>query len=363
MHPSRAFSAVRLAIALAVVLAGGVRAQSPGITLTAAGGWSDEGNLTPGLTPTVLEPGLLMGLQADLYPGAGVFGVRIGGFYSRRALEESPDEYDMLTANLGFVLRTFPIRTLGSLQPYVTLTGGGTRYSAVDGAPPFGDGAFGADPVYRVHASAALGFDLPVTYRIALRLEAGDKVIFPSVGDSPDPEGFPTVDTPVILLGLQYRLALPPPRRPARRPPPVQPAPAPEAREDTAAARDTARVVQAAEEGVPEEVVEPVPAETPVGPPGFTVQVESYLGRSTARRWGGRAADAGLPVWYLDVVLGQTEASRLRIGATATEAEARDLAVAVQEAFGWSVTVEPIGDDDAVPPDAVRRTQDYLAGR
>ncbi len=367
MHRARARGTIAILAAALALLAGDAHAQSPGASVTLIGGWSIDDDLTPGLAPSTLEPGWLAGLQTEFYPGGGALGIRLSGFYARRALEDLDDEYGLLTANLGLTLRSFPLRSLGSLQPYLALTAGGTRYAAVDDAPAFGDGAFGADPVYRVHATAAAGFDVPVAYRTALRLEVGDRVIFPAVGESPDPDGFPTVHTPVILLGVQYGFAMPPRRRPARRP---APPPAPVREEpvrDTVAevAPDTVPAPEpdTARAAPPDTMPAPVQApEEAVGQPVFTVQLQDLLGRSTARRWGERAMARGLPAWYVDIEIAGTAASRLRLGAVATEAEARELAETVQRVFGWTVTVERIGADDTVPTDALGRTRAFLAG-
>lgn len=367
MHRARARGTIAILAAALALLAGDTRAQSPGASVTLTGGWSIDDDLTPGLTPSTLEPGWLAGLQTEFYPGGGALGIRLAGFYTRRALEDTGDEYDVLTANLGLTLRAFPLRSAGSLTPYLALAAGGTRYAAAGGAPVFAEGVFGADPVYRAHATAAVGFDLPVAYRTALRLEVGDRVIFPSVGESPDPDGFPTVHTPVILLGLQYGFAMPPRRRPIRRP---APPPAPVREEpvrDTVAevAPDTVPAPQPDTAGAASPDTVPAPVQAPeaaAGQPVFTVQLQDLLGRSTARRWGERAMARGLPAWYVDIEIAGTAASRLRLGAVATEAEARQLAEAVQRVFGWSVTVERIGPDETVPTDALGRTRDFLAG-
>jgi cell division septation protein DedD len=97
------------------------------------------------------------------------------------------------------------------------------------------------------------------------------------------------------------------------------------------------------------------------GAPAFTVQIESFLERPTARRWAERAEAEGLPAWNLDVELAGTPASRLRIGATATEEEALRLVRAVERQFGWSATVQRIHGGEAVPTNAMERTRDFLA--
>lgn len=347
-----------------VLLGGGARAQSPGVTTTVIGGWSIDRDITPGIEPgTVLEEGWLAGLQADFYPGGGALGIRLGAFFSPKDLRDTDPaaRYDLVTADVGFTFRLLPVESLGSMIPYLALTAGGTRFQSRNDAPAFGGGAFGADPVYRFHGTASLGLDIPLIHPLALRVEGGDRVIFPSVGDSPEVEGFPAVHTPVILLGLQTRFAMPPRRRPARRPPPV---------DETAAVVAQREREQPERDTVPAQVPEPiaeqpvdVPAPAAADAPAFTVEVESFLGRSTARRWAERAEAEGLPAWILDLDLAGTPASRLRIGAAATEEEAVRLAGAVEQEFGWTVTVQRITRGEAVPMNALQRARDFLARR
>lgn len=354
--------------AIALALSGGVaRAQSPGITTTVVGGWSIYNDMTPGIDPgTILEEGWLAGLQADFYPGGGALGIRLAGFFSPKDLQGTDPvaRYELVTADVGLTVRLRPVESLGSMIPYLAVTAGGTRFQSRDGAPAFAGGAFGEDPVFRFHGTAALGFDIPLIQPLALRLEGGDRVIFPSIGDSPEVDGFPAVHTPLILVGIQTRFAMPPRRRPVRQPPPLQQTgevvaePEPEQPERDQQVRDSARAE------VPEVVAEqPALAPAAAGAAAFTVEIESYLGRSTARRWAERAEAEGLPAWYLDLDLAGTPASRLRIGATATEEQARRLASAVEQEFGWTVTVQRIHGGDAVPADAMDRTRAFLARR
>lgn len=364
MTHSRGCGAVWVAATAVVLLTGGAQAQSPGVTATVVGGWSLDRDISPGLnTPTILEQGWLAGLQADFYPGGGALGIRVAGFFAPKDLQDTDpvSRYELVTANVGLTFRLLPLESLGSMIPYLALTAGGTRFRSRDGAPAFGGGDFGDDPVYRFHATAALGFDIPLIHPLALRVEGGDRVIFPSIGDSPEVTGFPAVHTPLILVGLQTRFAMPPRRRPVRRPAPVRESPEVVAEaEPEQQARDTVptRVPEPAAEQPAEE-----PAPAAAGATAFTAQIESFLDRSTARRWADRAEAQGLPAWYLDVELAGTPASRLRVGAVATEAEARRLAVAVEQEFGWTVVVQRISGNDAVPAGALDRTRDFLAGR
>lgn len=364
MTHGRGRGALWVAATAMVLLGGGARAQSPGVTTTLIGGWSLDRDITPGIEPgTVLEDGWLAGLQADFYPGGGALGIRLSGFFSPKDLQDTDPvaRYDLVTADVGFTFRLLPVESLGSMIPYLALTAGGTRFQSRNDAPAFGDGAFGADPVYRFHATASLGLDIPLIHPLALRVEGGDRVIFPSVGDSPEVKGFPTVHTPVILVGLQTRFAMPPRRRPARRAPPVDETPAVVAeREAVQAERDT--VGAGVREPMAEQPVD-VAAPAAADAPAFTVQVESFLGRSTARRWAQRAEGEGLPAWTLDVDLAGTPASRLRIGAAATEQEAVRLAAAVEQEFGWTVTVQRITGGEALPTNVLQLTRDFLAGR
>ncbi|MFW5947876.1 MAG: hypothetical protein ACOCUW_05230, partial [Gemmatimonadota bacterium] len=180
-----------------LVLAPGAAAQSVRATTTLLGGWSTHGDLTPGLTPTVLADGWLAGFQAEIYPAAGPVGIRLDGFYTRRGLEDDGGDYNAFTADLGLTVRVPPLRSVGGIQPFGAITAGATMYRSVDDAPPFGAGAFGGDPVYRGHVTVGLGIDRELTYRTGLRIELADRIVFPSVGESPDTEGFPSVHTPM----------------------------------------------------------------------------------------------------------------------------------------------------------------------
>lgn len=323
------------------------QSRIPGLTVTVAGAYSVDGDLTPGLTGvnTVLEPGWGAGLQLEHYAGSGLLGIRIGGTYTTRVLDGGTDEYTLIGADLGGMIRP-PL--LGDIaRPYVALTLGAVMYQAAEGAPAFGDGEFGPDPVIRGNVTPSIGLDISIIRWLGLRLEVGDRITLPSIGFSPPTDGFPVVHTPVALAGLQYRFGVSAQRLPARRrQPPPEPEPEPE--------------VEPEPEPEPEMEPEPEPAAAPAG---FTVQVGTYLTPGTARRWGERLARRGIPVWYIDGQLGGTDVARLRAGAVASEADARQLADIISASFGWDTSIEPIGGDDSVPADAMAQTQEFLEQR
>ncbi|MDX1674004.1 MAG: SPOR domain-containing protein [Longimicrobiales bacterium] len=347
---------------VAVLLPLGVQAQTriPGLTITAAGGYSQDGDLTPGLTTvnSTLEPGLVVGLQIEHYAGSGLLGFRIGGTYASRQLEDGSAEYGVIGLDLGGMVR--PPLFGDAVRPFAALTFGAVMYQAASGSPPLGEGQFGRDPVIRGNITPTIGVDLSIIPQLGVRLEAGDRITMPSIGFSPSADGFPIAHTPLGLAGLQYRFGVSP-RRAARRPEPAprQPEPAPQPEPEAPETQ-----AEPAVEPAPAPEPEPVTPE-PEAPAGatFTVQVGTYLTPSTARRWGARLERRNIPVWYLDGELGGTPVSRVRAGATATRAQAQELAGIINASFGWETSVEAIGQDEPVPADAVSETREFLEQR
>ena len=354
-----------IAILVAYPTALPAQAPVPGLTVTLFGGASFDGELAPGLSVnTTLETGWVAGTQIEHYVGTGLLGFRVGGLYASRVLEDGSGKFDVAQFDLGGLVRPRILTGIEALQPYGALTLGGTVYMAVPGSPTLGGGAFGADPVIRGHVLPTVGMDIVFAPWLGARLEAGDRITFPSVGQSPPTNGTPIVHTPVVVLGLQYRLGAGPPNRrePERRTEPeepeeptveevveepeapAEPEPEPEAEPDTAAAPAPA-AAETAE----------APAEA-----AYTVQVGTYLTPATARRWGERMTQRGIPVWYLDRTLGGSDVSRVRAGAAATEAELQPLLEIIEDEFGWDASIEAIGPADEVPPDAVTRTRELL---
>ena len=347
-------------IALLFPLAAQGQTRIPGLTITAAGGYSQDGDLTPGLTTvnTTLEPGWLAALQIEHYAGSGLLGFRIGGSYTSRQLDDGSAEYGVIGLDLGGMIR--PPLFGDRVRPYAAVTLGAVMYQAASGSPPLGGGQLGRDPVIRGNVTPSVGVDISIIPQLGVRLEAGDRITMPSIGFSPSADGFPIAHTPLGIAGLQYRFGVSP-RRAARRPEPAprprQPEPQPEAEAPEPEAEPPAE---------PEPAPEPQPItpepETPAGAE-LTVQVGTYLTPSTARRWGARLERRGIPIWYLDGELGGTPVSRVRAGAVASEAEARELARIISTSFGWETTVEVIGQDEPVPADAVSDTREFLERR
>lgn len=364
MDRATTFRALSLLFALILAVpAAPTQAQSrvPGLTVTLLGGASWDEDMEVSGANTELEAGWLTGVQLEHYVGSGLVGLRLAGTYTQRENTDATGKWSILGADLGMLIR--PALFGATVRPYGLLTVGGTMYRSASGSPPFGDGAFGDDPVYRARATVGLGLDISFIPQLGLRIEGADQITFPSIGESPEADGLPTAHTAIALVGLQYRFGVSPERM--RRPRPrAAPEPEPEAVEEPRQPEEPEPepAPEAAPEPAPQPEPEPAPepaAEAAI----FTVQVGTFLTPGTARRWGARLERRGIPVWYLDRTLGGTDVSRLRAGAVSSEASARELAEIIRSSFGWDTTVEEIGPDEPVPADAVARTQELLDRR
>lgn len=357
MYPRRSrfgHSLVQACIGVAVaVLLGAtpVHGQSHTWAVGLMGGGSVHGNLTPseleGAEETTFEPGWIVGFQAERWLGAGRFGLRLNSQWTQRSLErEGYHKYNVFVADLDLMFRPFPANRLG-LAPYVVLGAGATHYGGVAGTAPLGDGAFGPAPVYRVHALAGAGIDLALSRFFGLRLEAADKVVLPSIGESPETTGLPVVHNLVAVAGVQVLIGQPQRRRARVRPAPVEPEPRPVEPER-------------------EPVVEPQPEREPaerIGETLFTVQLDAYMVASTADRWVERLRGRGLPAWRVDSEISGTQVSVVRTGALPSESEARQLAELVETEFGRSTRVDRIAPDEPVPAAAVVESLRVLEGQ
>jgi cell division septation protein DedD len=349
-----------------LLLAAAVAAQEPTSMVGFAAGASFDDDLTPGLSlNTALEPGWLLGANGEWYPGGGRLGVRAATLLGRRGLDEGDGTYTVITGELGLVVRAGALPALGYISPFIALTGGGTLYAAAQDSPVFGRGQFGDDPVGRVHLSPSIGFDNALSTRVGIRLEAGDRIVFPAVGESPTTQGTPRVHIPFFLAGVQLRFGTPtgaePPRpvvaAPAAPPDaagePAVPSPAP----DTAEADATPAGPEeqaGAEPPVPEEAAPPEAAVL------YTVQVADLVETATAVRWSERLEARDIPAWRIDQEIQGMAVSRLLVGAASTEEAAGVLADLLDRAFGWPVSVRPVRPDESVPPDALERTRAVL---
>lgn len=339
-----------LVTAVAVLLgAAPAQAQSHAWAVGLTGGWSIHGDLTPSdvetADSTIFEPGWIVGFQAERWLGAGRFGLRLNSMWTQRSLQRPGYfKYNVFVADLDLLFRPLPANRLG-LAPYLVAGAGATHYGGVAGTVALGDGDFGPAPVYRFHALGGAGLDLAVTRFVGLRLEAADKIIFPSIGESPETvDGLPVVHNLVASAGFQVLIGQP------RRRAPVRPAP---------------------REPEPEQPVEAEPTEAeaeqpPTEPTGevlYTVQLDAYMVPSTAENWVERLRRRGLPAWRIDSEIAGTPVSVVRAGALPSESEAQQLARLIEEEYGRATVVDPIGPDEPVPPAAVVESMRVLQGQ
>jgi cell division septation protein DedD len=359
----------RSAAALLIVLAAApANAQDPAFVLGVAGGASFDDDLTPGLTlNTALEAGFLAATHAEWYPGRGSTGLRFVASFARRELREGTGEYSVATGEIGAVLRAGARPSLGRVSPFVAVTGGAAMYSAADGSPAFAAGAFGDDPVVRFHLSPSVGLDRAISRRIGLRIEGGDRVVFPAIGESPPTIGTPITHIPFLLLGLHLRVGAGPDRPVvARRDPEERPPLAAEPPDTLGTPVDRPARVEPVpptpEPAPPEPVVEPTPAPPPDEAERtiYTVQVGDFIEAATADRWSERLREWDIPTWRIDREIQGMAVARLRVGAATDEAVARAVAELIEREFGWAVSVRPVEPGEPVPPDAIERTRSVL---
>jgi hypothetical protein len=310
--------------------AAAVEAQAHRSALTLLGGMSTHGDLTPGLgAETVFETGWIAGVQAERWLGGGRMGLRLNGLVTQRQLESGPGDYNVYAVDLDLLARLLSPRPGRSVMPYLALGAGATRYAAVAGSPTLAGGVYGGNPVDRAHVLAGLGFDLLAGRRLGLRLEAADKIVLPSVGESPDGVGS-TVHNFVFTAGLQLRMGAPRVREAVERP-------------VTVVTVDDDRV--------------------DAGPTLYTVQLFTFVEAATADRWAALLRERGVPVWQLESVIKGERVSRVRVGALPSEVEARALASALERDYGWAVWVDEVEATERVPADAVARTRIFLDRR
>ncbi len=314
-----------------MVPAGAAEAQSHRSAVTLMGGMSTHGDLTPFDTETVFETGWIAGLQAERWLGGKRLGLRLNSLFTQRQLESKPGDYNVYAVDLDLMARLLSPRPGRSVMPYLALGAGATRYAAVSGSPTLAGGAYGGNPVDRAHVLAGFGVDLLAGRRLGLRLEAADKLVLLTVGESPDASGLPTTHNLVFTAGLQLRMGAP-------------------------------RVQEAAER--PVTVVTVDDDRTDADRPAlYTVQLFSFVEAATASRWVSLLRERGVPVWQLESVIQGERVSRVRVGALPSEVEARALASALERDYGWAVWVDRVASDEAVPANAVDRTRSFLDRR
>lgn len=335
-RPTPALAAPALLSLALLALATAADAQSNRAGLTLMGGGSIHGDMTPGLTPTIFEPGWIAGLQAESWFGGGRAGVRLNGLFTQRMLDDGRGDYNVYMADVDLLVRVLPVRAGRALAPYLALGAGASRYDAVASWPVFAGGVYGSDPVHRAHVLAGLGIDVLSTRGAGLRLEVADQIVLPSVGRSPESSGVPTVHNLVVTAGLQLRVG-----SLERRVVMARPEPAPRA--------EPAMRTQPAPRRAEADVL-------------YTVQVEQFVEAATARRWYIRLQERAIPVWLLDTVIRGEPVNRVRVGALRSETEARNLAAALERDYGWRVRVDRVTADEPLPADALEATRAFLHG-
>lgn len=89
----------------------------------------------------------------------------------------------------------------------------------------------------------------------------------------------------------------------------------------------------------------------------FTVQVAAFTNPESADMWTDRLSGQGMPVWTSVAELGGRTFYRVRIGASPTVAEARQLGESLGERYHWPVWVAPMTPTDRPPQGAVESTR------
>jgi hypothetical protein len=328
----RALGLALLLAAVAVPLA----AQSHRAAITAMGGGSVHGDLTPGLsTPTTFQSGWIAGLQLETWLGSGRFGVRLNGLYTKRPLEDAAGEHTVMAGDLDLMLRLLPAYTDRLVAPYLAVGGGATRYSPAEGDAPIGLGTYGENPV-RLHVLGALGTDIALSRHAGLRLEVGDKIVLPSIGESPPSTGLPTTHNWMMMAGLQLRLGQLWTAfmggRTRNRPSGVAPAVAD-------------RPARAAAE------------------PHYTVQLGTFMDGPAADQWVESLGWRGIPVWQTSMTVEDQRISRVRVGAFTTEADAEAMVAFLRTEYNVGVRVDAVGPKDAPPAGAVAATRRFMDER
>lgn len=338
-----------LTVAMASVLlfadATSAAAQIHSRAITVTGGWSRSGDLTPGFGfETILEDGFVAGAQAETWFPSRWFGLRLNASYADRLVQGSDNRFRIVAGDAGLVVRLLPPRRDRIVAPVAGLGVGVVFYRAEAHAQPLAEGMYGDDPVMRPILAPSIGVDLFPDAMVGVRLEVADKIVFPSIGESPDADGFPRVHNPRVRAGLQLRVGRPPPAIiVAQRPAEPEPAPEP------AGTRPP----------------EPEPPAPPPAAPldqAFTVQVGAFVNDGYAARWADGLRELGAPVRVVEVIVDGLRLNRVRVGALDAYTEAERLAEILFSA-GYPIWVTTLGPGETVPADIVAATHRFMADR
>jgi cell division septation protein DedD len=133
---------------------------------------------------------------------------------------------------------------------------------------------------------------------------------------------------------------------PALQPAPVQPTPAPPVAVEEPAVTETPAVATTTTQ----------PAERL-----YTVQIAAYLSADSASAMAARLAQRGLPIWTMEVRVGNRTYHRIRVGAHPRLGEMRKLGQQIATQYKQQVWVAPIDMSTQIPADAVEKTRALLA--
>ncbi len=108
---------------------------------------------------------------------------------------------------------------------------------------------------------------------------------------------------------------------------------------------------------------QPVEADAMVHPMErlYTVQIASYPSADSARALANKLAQRGLPIWTMEVRVGDRTYHRIRVGAHPRLAEMRRLGEQIATQFKQKVWVAPIDMSSRIPATAVEETRALLA--
>ncbi len=92
----------------------------------------------------------------------------------------------------------------------------------------------------------------------------------------------------------------------------------------------------------------------------YTVQVAAFLSPDSARKWSGRLASQGLPVWTTVHEVRGRMFHRVRVGAVPRVSEARRLGEILRQRYEWPTWVAPVTPTEPIPDGAVQATRDLI---
>lgn len=321
-----ASAALVAVVALVIVGPAPVGAQSHRTALGLTAGWSGAGDLTPGLElESVLVDSWIAGAQYEVWPGSRRVGIRLSTSFAPREMAAAPGRFLVVAADLGLLVRPLPARRDRVIAPFLAVGAGPVVYVADADGPPLGDGAYGDDPVVRLAVVPSIGVDLFTASRVGLRLELGDQVVFPSVGESPETEGVPRVHNPMARAAAQVRFGRAAPRPTVARAPPA------------AATPDDAGAL-------------------------YTVRIATFPGRIMAERWAERLEEIPLHVWFTDGRELGRRVTHVQLGLLDSPDSAELLAARLRRDFGYEARVETMPAGQDVPADAIVVTLRYIHG-